>query len=84
MPEVDQVVGVFCREEIARIADRILGGLDEQQARSGLHSAGHLGKERIAFGQFVHHGEGEHEVHLVCEVGECKRVRRGETRLYAC
>src|SRR3954453_20290978 len=26
VPEVDQVVGVFGREEIARVADRILGG----------------------------------------------------------
>ena len=26
-PEVDQVVGVFGREEIARVADRLLGGL---------------------------------------------------------
>jgi ribosomal protein S12 methylthiotransferase len=30
-PEVDQVVGVFGREEIARISDRILGGLHEQR-----------------------------------------------------
>jgi ribosomal protein S12 methylthiotransferase len=32
VPEVDQVVGVFGREEIARVADRILGGLHEQRA----------------------------------------------------
>jgi ribosomal protein S12 methylthiotransferase len=31
VPEVDQVVGVFGREEIARVADRILGGLREQR-----------------------------------------------------
>ncbi len=31
VPEVDQVVGVFGREEIARAADRILGGLKEQR-----------------------------------------------------
>jgi ribosomal protein S12 methylthiotransferase len=30
-PEVDQVVGVFGREEIARVADRLLGGLQEQR-----------------------------------------------------
>ncbi len=30
-PEVDQVVGVFGREEIARIAERVLGGLHEQR-----------------------------------------------------
>jgi len=30
-PEVDQVVGVFGREEIARVSERILGGLDEQR-----------------------------------------------------
>jgi ribosomal protein S12 methylthiotransferase len=30
-PEVDQVVGVFGREEIARISQRVLGGLDEQR-----------------------------------------------------
>jgi ribosomal protein S12 methylthiotransferase len=32
VPEVDQIVGVFGREEIARVADRILGGLHEQRA----------------------------------------------------
>jgi ribosomal protein S12 methylthiotransferase len=31
VPEVDQVVGVFGREEIARVADRVLGGLHEQR-----------------------------------------------------
>jgi ribosomal protein S12 methylthiotransferase len=31
VPEVDQVVGVFGREEIAQVADRILGGLHEQR-----------------------------------------------------
>src|SRR4051794_7289904 len=30
-PEVDQVVGVFGREEIARVSQRVLGGLDEQR-----------------------------------------------------
>jgi ribosomal protein S12 methylthiotransferase len=32
LPEVDQVVGVFGREEIARVADRIMSGLPEQRA----------------------------------------------------
>src|SRR3954454_5502254 len=31
VPEVDQVVGVFGREEIARVADRIMGALHEQR-----------------------------------------------------
>src|SRR5215210_5270322 len=31
VPEVDQVVGVFGREEIARAVDRIMGGLHEQR-----------------------------------------------------
>jgi ribosomal protein S12 methylthiotransferase len=31
-PEVDHVVGVFGRDEIARVADRLLGGLDEQRS----------------------------------------------------
>jgi ribosomal protein S12 methylthiotransferase len=31
-PEVDQVVGVFGRDEIARVADRLLGGLNEQRS----------------------------------------------------
>ncbi|MGQ9822637.1 MAG: 30S ribosomal protein S12 methylthiotransferase RimO [Thermogutta sp.] len=30
-PEVDQVVGLFAREEIVRAADRILGGITEQR-----------------------------------------------------
>lgn len=30
-PEVDQVVGVFGREEITKISERIIGGLDEQR-----------------------------------------------------
>ena len=30
-PDVDQVVGVFGREEIVRVADRLLGGLCEQR-----------------------------------------------------
>ena len=34
VPEVDQIVGVFGREEIARVAERIMGGLHEQ--RTGL------------------------------------------------
>ena len=31
VPEVDQVVGVFGREEIAKVADRIMGNLHEQR-----------------------------------------------------
>jgi ribosomal protein S12 methylthiotransferase len=31
VPEVDQIVGVFGREEIARVADRILGDLHDQR-----------------------------------------------------
>ena len=31
VPEVDQIIGVFGREEIAQAADRILGGLIEQR-----------------------------------------------------
>jgi ribosomal protein S12 methylthiotransferase len=31
VPEVDHVVGVFGREEIVRVAERLLGGLDEQR-----------------------------------------------------
>jgi ribosomal protein S12 methylthiotransferase len=31
VPEVDQVLGVFSREEVTRAADRILGALDEQR-----------------------------------------------------
>ena len=33
VPEVDQVVGVFGREEIARVSDRIMGDLHEQRTR---------------------------------------------------
>ena len=33
-PEVDQVVGVFGREEIARVANRLIGGLQEQRTCS--------------------------------------------------
>src|SRR6266480_4526508 len=31
VPEVDQVVGVFGREEITKVADRIMGDLHEQR-----------------------------------------------------
>ncbi len=31
MPEIDHVVGVFGRDEIARVADRLVGGLAEQR-----------------------------------------------------
>jgi ribosomal protein S12 methylthiotransferase len=31
-PEIDHVVGVFGREEIARVADRLIGGLAEQRS----------------------------------------------------
>lgn len=31
MPEIDHIVGVFGREEITRVADRLLGGLREQR-----------------------------------------------------
>ncbi len=31
-PDVDHVVGVFGREDIVKVADRLLGGLDEQRA----------------------------------------------------
>ena len=34
VPEVDQVVGVFGREEIAQVADRIMGDLHEQRTSS--------------------------------------------------
>lgn len=30
-PEIDQVVGVFGREEITQVADRLVGGLEEQR-----------------------------------------------------
>ena len=32
VPEVDQIVGVFGREEIAKVADRIMGDLQEQRS----------------------------------------------------
>ncbi len=32
VPEVDGIVGVFGREEIARVADRIMGGLHDQRS----------------------------------------------------
>jgi ribosomal protein S12 methylthiotransferase len=31
MPEIDHVVGVFGRDEIARVADRLVGGMNEQR-----------------------------------------------------
>ncbi len=31
-PEIDSLVGVFAREEVARVADRLVGHLDEQRA----------------------------------------------------
>ena len=31
-PEIDQLVGVFGREEVALVADRLLGGLEEQRS----------------------------------------------------
>src|SRR5881398_793753 len=31
VPDVDQIVGVFGREEIAKVADRIMGDLHEQR-----------------------------------------------------
>ena len=31
-PEIDQLVGVFGREEVTKVADRLIGGLDEQRA----------------------------------------------------
>ncbi|MEZ6124982.1 MAG: 30S ribosomal protein S12 methylthiotransferase RimO [Planctomycetaceae bacterium] len=31
MPEVDHVVGVFGRDEISRVADRLVGGINEQR-----------------------------------------------------
>lgn len=30
-PEIDQVIGVFGREEITKVADRLVGGLEEQR-----------------------------------------------------
>ena len=32
VPEVDQIVGVFGREEIVKVADRVMGGLREQRS----------------------------------------------------
>ena len=32
-PEIDHLVGVFGREEITQVADRLVGGLDEQRTR---------------------------------------------------
>jgi ribosomal protein S12 methylthiotransferase len=31
-PDIDQLVGVFGREEVTRVADRLIGGLDEQRS----------------------------------------------------
>ncbi len=31
-PEIDQLVGVFGREEVTKVADRLIGGLDEQRS----------------------------------------------------
>jgi ribosomal protein S12 methylthiotransferase len=31
-PEVDHLVGVFSRDQVTKVADRLLGGLDEQRA----------------------------------------------------
>ncbi|MCH2595551.1 MAG: 30S ribosomal protein S12 methylthiotransferase RimO [Pirellulales bacterium] len=30
-PEIDHLVGVFAREEVTKVADRLIGGLDEQR-----------------------------------------------------
>ena len=30
-PEIDHLVGVFAREEVTRVADRLIGGLEEQR-----------------------------------------------------
>jgi ribosomal protein S12 methylthiotransferase len=32
LPEIDHLVGVFSREEVTKVADRLIGGLDEQRA----------------------------------------------------
>lgn len=37
LPEIDHLVGVFGREEVTKVADRLIGGLDEQ--RSVFHPA---------------------------------------------
>jgi len=31
-PEIDQLIGVFGREEVTKVADRLIGGLDEQRS----------------------------------------------------
>ena len=31
-PEIDHLVGVFAREEVTKVADRLIGGLDEQRS----------------------------------------------------
>ena len=30
-PEIDHLVGVFGREQVTKVADRLIGGLDEQR-----------------------------------------------------
>jgi ribosomal protein S12 methylthiotransferase len=32
LPEIDQIVGVFGREHVTKVADRLIGGLDEQRS----------------------------------------------------
>jgi ribosomal protein S12 methylthiotransferase len=32
LPEIDHLVGVFGRDEVTRVADRLIGGLDEQRS----------------------------------------------------
>ena len=32
LPEIDHLVGVFGREQVTKVADRLIGGLDEQRA----------------------------------------------------
>jgi ribosomal protein S12 methylthiotransferase len=32
LPEIDRLVGVFGREQVTKVADRLVGGLDEQRA----------------------------------------------------
>ncbi len=32
LPEIDQIVGVFGREQVTKVADRLIGGLDEQRS----------------------------------------------------
>ena len=31
-PEIDQIVGVFGREQVTQVADRLIGGLEEQRS----------------------------------------------------